>query len=127
MPNRAARLAERLASQGRATGRVPRVVFASSIAVYGLPGPRLVSEDQAPCPATSYGAHKLVTEVLLADLSRRGEIDARSLPVPLNLGRHCLAMKVPLGSWPNIRLRTTARSGTSRPRYRSEESRTCPR
>lgn len=76
------KLAEGLASQGRATGRVPRVVFASSIAVYGPLGPGPVSDDQTPRPAISYGAHKLMTEILFADLSRRGEIDARSLRLP---------------------------------------------
>jgi nucleoside-diphosphate-sugar epimerase len=76
------KLAERLASQGRATGHTPRVVFASSIAVYGPLGPGPVSDDHTPRPAISYGAHKLMTEILLGDLSRRGEIDARSLRLP---------------------------------------------
>jgi D-erythronate 2-dehydrogenase len=76
------RLAERLSSQGRKRGLVPRVVFASTIAVYGPLGAVPVTEDQPPCPVTSYGAHKLMTEILLADLSRRGEIDARSLRLP---------------------------------------------
>lgn len=74
-------LAQRLAAQGKA-GRAPRVVFASSIAVYGPLGPAAVDEDHVAQPALSYGAHKLMTEILLADLSRRGEIDARSLRLP---------------------------------------------
>lgn len=41
-----------------------------------------MSEDCVPRPTISYGAHKLMTEILLADLSRRGEIDARSLRLP---------------------------------------------
>ena len=75
-------LAQRLAWQGREGRGVPRVVFASTIAVYGRLGSEPVAEDCEPCPAMSYGAHKLMTEVLLADLSRRGEIDARSLRLP---------------------------------------------
>nr|WP_295469159.1 NAD-dependent epimerase/dehydratase family protein [Mesorhizobium sp.] len=75
-------LARRLARQGRETGIVPRVVFASTIAVYGPLGPDPVTEDQPPRPVISYGAHKLMTEILLADLSRRGEIDARSVRLP---------------------------------------------
>jgi nucleoside-diphosphate-sugar epimerase len=75
-------LAHRLARQGRKTGIIPRVVFASSIAVYGSLGPGSVTEDQPPRPAISYGAHKLMTEILLADLSRRGEIDARCVRLP---------------------------------------------
>ena len=75
-------LAERLARQGREGGRVSLVVFASSIAVYGPLGPSPVSEDFVPRPAISYGAHKLMTEIVLADLSRRGEIDARCVRLP---------------------------------------------
>ena len=75
-------LAERLARQGRERGITPRIVFASTIAVYGPLGPAAAKEDQRPCPATSYGAHKLMVEILLADLSRRGEIDACSLRLP---------------------------------------------
>lgn len=75
-------LAERLAKQGRETGQVPRVVFASTIAVYGALGRDVVNEDQPAHPQISYGAHKQVAEIVLADLSRRGEIDARSLRLP---------------------------------------------
>ena len=75
-------VALRLAEQGRLTGVPPRVVFASSIAVYGPLGPGDVDELAVPRPALSYGAHKLIIEVLLADLTRRGEIDARSLRLP---------------------------------------------
>ena len=80
-------LMERLARQGREGVRPPRVVFASSIAVYGVLGPGVVNEDCVPRPTISYGAHKLMTEILLADLSRRGEIDARSLRLPGIVGR----------------------------------------
>ena len=75
-------LAHRLARQGRDTGIIPRVVFVSTVAVYGSLGPDPVTEDQPPQSAISYGAHKLMTEILLADLSRRGEIDARSVRLP---------------------------------------------
>ena len=75
-------LAHRLARQGRETSIVPRIVFASTIAVYGPLGRDTVTEDQRAQPAISYGAHKLMTEILLADLSRRGEIDARSIRLP---------------------------------------------
>lgn len=75
-------LAHRLADQGRMTGSAPRVVFASSVAVYGPLGPAAVREDQMPQPALSYGAHKWMTEIALADLSRRGDIDAVSLRLP---------------------------------------------
>ena len=60
-----------------------RVVFASSVAVYGdLTTARVVSEDRLPQPQLSYGAHKWMTEILLADLSRRGELCGLSLRLP---------------------------------------------
>ncbi|MFT3821494.1 MAG: NAD-dependent epimerase/dehydratase family protein [Rubrivivax sp.] len=71
----------RLAAAGQ-RGVVPRVVFASSVAVYGPLGDQPVDESRAPCPELSYGAHKLMTEILLADLSRRGALDAISLRLP---------------------------------------------
>lgn len=66
--------------KGRA--KAPRVVFASSVAVYGAVGPASVTPDQLAQPTLSYGAHKLVTELLLADYSRRGDLDACSLRLP---------------------------------------------
>lgn len=65
-----------------AQGHVPRVVFASSIAVLGTIGPGPVDEDTPPAPRLSYGAHKWMAEILLADLSRRGELDGISLRLP---------------------------------------------
>ncbi len=75
-------LAKRLARQGRETGRVPKVMFASTIAVYGALGPETFHENHETNPTISYGAHKLMIEMLLADLTRRGEIDAISLRLP---------------------------------------------
>lgn len=62
--------------------RPPVLVFASSIAVFGGPLPDPVPEHQQPNPLLSYGAHKLVGEVLLADFARRGRVDGRSLRLP---------------------------------------------
>ena len=61
----------------------PRIVFASSVAVYGPLGPEAVDEDQPARPALSYGAHKRMAEIELADLSRRGDVDAVSLRLRL--------------------------------------------
>ena len=60
----------------------PRLVFASSGAVFGGPFPPVVPDDFPPRPLTSYGAQKLMGEVLLDDLSRRGLLDAVSLRLP---------------------------------------------
>lgn len=59
-----------------------RFVFASSIAVYGQTGDAPVNENTATAPALTYGAHKLMTEILLSDLTRRGELSAVSLRLP---------------------------------------------
>jgi len=56
----------------------PVFVFASSIAVFGEM-PDRVDDDTPARPRMSYGAHKLVGEVLVDDFSRRGWIDGRSL------------------------------------------------
>jgi D-erythronate 2-dehydrogenase len=58
------------------------VVFASSIAVYGARLPSAVDEATPADPHLSYGAHKLVGEMLLRDFSRRGWIDGRALRLP---------------------------------------------
>ena len=74
-------LFERLAAER--TGAPARVVFASSIAVHGeLPFEQAMDESAVPRPALSYGAHKLMAEVQLADLSRRGGLDGLSLRLP---------------------------------------------
>ena len=64
-----------------ATG-APRVVFASSIAVFGGPYPDVIPDDFHTVPQTSYGMEKLSGEVLLADLSRRGMLDGVALRLP---------------------------------------------
>lgn len=76
-------LCEGLARPVRA-GRapVPRLVFASSVAVYGALGTQPVDEGQWPQPTLSYGVHKWMVELLVADYARRGDIDGRSLRLP---------------------------------------------
>ncbi len=66
----------------RDAGRSPRLVFASTVAVYGDPLPEWVDDTTPARPALSYGAHKLAAEILLADASRRGWLRACSLRLP---------------------------------------------
>jgi D-erythronate 2-dehydrogenase len=66
----------------RLAGHCPRFVFASSIAVYGGGLPDPVTDETAPSPRISYGAQKLVCEILIDDYSRRGYVDGRSLRLP---------------------------------------------
>lgn len=66
----------------RRSGKVSRMVFASSIAVFGpyadQPMTPVVSDTTLPSPQTSYGTHKLMLEYLMADHTRKGFIDGRS-------------------------------------------------
>lgn len=66
----------------RRAGNAPRLVFASSVAVFGPdagnPMPDLVTDTTLPSPQTSYGTHKLVCEYLIADYTRKGFIDGRA-------------------------------------------------
>lgn len=64
-------------------GHAPaRLVFSSSVAVFGPDGDRPiadpVADDTRPTPQTSYGTHKLVCEHLIADWTRKGFVDGRS-------------------------------------------------
>jgi nucleoside-diphosphate-sugar epimerase len=56
-------------------GYKPKVIYASSIAVYGAPFPPSIPDDFVLTPLTSYGAHKVICETLLADYNRRGFLD----------------------------------------------------
>jgi len=71
----------------RLNGHCPKFLFASSIAVYGGQLPDTVSDDTPAAPRLSYGAQKLVCEVLIDDYSRRGFIDGRALRLPAVLVR----------------------------------------
>ncbi|CAJ9643780.1 D-erythronate dehydrogenase [Burkholderia pseudomallei] len=66
----------------RARGHRPRVVFTSSVAVYGGALPELVRDDTALEPQSSYGAQKAIAELLLSDYTRRGFVDGRVLRLP---------------------------------------------
>lgn len=66
----------------RALGRAPRVVFTSSVAVYGGDLPETVQDSTILNPQTSYGTEKAVGELLVNDYSRRGFIDGRILRLP---------------------------------------------
>ncbi|HYC13609.1 MAG TPA: D-erythronate dehydrogenase [Stellaceae bacterium] len=66
----------------RALGTRPRVVFASSLAVYGGDMPPAISDDTPLTPQTSYGAQKAIGELLVNDYSRKGFIDGRSPRLP---------------------------------------------
>ncbi|GAB4512811.1 MAG: SDR family oxidoreductase [Roseibium sp.] len=60
----------------------PRLVFASSLAVFGAPFPEVIGDDFLSAPLTSYGTQKAITELLLADYTRKGILDGIGLRLP---------------------------------------------
>ncbi|MEQ1807459.1 MAG: D-erythronate dehydrogenase [Burkholderiaceae bacterium] len=75
-------LLDALRSSVAGGGAVPRLVFSSSVAVFGPDAsvalPKLVADDTLPAPQTSYGTQKLICEHLVSDYTRKGYIDGRS-------------------------------------------------
>jgi len=60
----------------------PRIVFASSCAVFGCDVSRVITDETAPKPRSSYGTQKAMVELLINDYSRRGFVDGRSIRLP---------------------------------------------
>ncbi len=72
----------RLLDVCRMRGHRPRVVFTSSVAVYGGTLPDPVPDATAVTPESSYGTEKAIGELLINDYSRRGFVDGRALRLP---------------------------------------------
>lgn len=66
----------------RAQPRAPRLVFSSSIAVYGAPLPDSIDDATPLRPTLSYGTQKVACESLINDYARRGLVDARAIRFP---------------------------------------------
>lgn len=66
----------------RRAGNTPRLVFTSSIAVFGAPFPEVIGEEFFETPLTSYGTQKAIGELLLADYTRRGFFDGIGIRLP---------------------------------------------
>ena len=66
----------------RATQQTPRLVFSSSLAVYGGDMPDVIADNTLPQPQNSYGTQKFICEQLIADYTRRGYVDGRSVRLP---------------------------------------------
>jgi D-erythronate 2-dehydrogenase len=63
-------------------GYCPRLIFTSSIAVFGAPFPEAIADDFHETPLTSYGTQKAIIELLLADYTRRGFLDGIGIRLP---------------------------------------------
>jgi nucleoside-diphosphate-sugar epimerase len=60
----------------------PRLVFTSSIAVFGAPFPDAIGDEFLSAPLTSYGTQKAICELLLADYTRKGFVDGIGIRLP---------------------------------------------
>ncbi len=75
-------LFEAIRAEGQKAPYAPRVVFTSSIAVFGAPFPDPIPDEFFTTPLTSYGTQKAIGELLLADYSRRGIFDGIGIRLP---------------------------------------------
>jgi len=66
----------------KAEGYTPKLVFTSSIAVFGAPFPNVIPDEFHHTPLTSYGTQKAIGELLLADYSRRGFLEGIGIRLP---------------------------------------------
>jgi nucleoside-diphosphate-sugar epimerase len=83
-------------------GYKPRVVFTSSIAVFGAPFPEAIGDEFFLTPLLSYGTQKAIGELLLADYSRRGFMDGICIRLPTVCIRPGLPNKAASGFFSNI-------------------------
>jgi nucleoside-diphosphate-sugar epimerase len=83
-------------------GYKPRLVFTSSIAVFGAPFPEAIGDEFFTTPLTSYGTQKAIGELLLADYSRRGFFDGVGIRLPTICVRPGKPNKAASGFFSNI-------------------------
>ncbi len=76
-------LLEAIRQEGLLSGPyLPRLVFTSSIAVFGAPFPEAIGDEFFSTPLTSYGTQKAICELLLNDYSRKGFVDGIGIRLP---------------------------------------------
>jgi D-erythronate 2-dehydrogenase len=83
-------------------GYCPRVIFTSSIAVFGAPFPDAIYDEFLTAPLTSYGTQKAIGELLISDYSRRGFVDGMALRMPTVCVRPGAPNKAASGFFSNI-------------------------
>jgi D-erythronate 2-dehydrogenase len=86
----------------RTVGHKPRLVFASSIAVFGAPFPDAIGDEFFNTPLTSYGTQKNICELLVSDYSRKGFVDGISIRLPTICVRPGRPNKAASGFFSNI-------------------------
>jgi nucleoside-diphosphate-sugar epimerase len=82
--------------------RKPRLVFTSSIAVFGAPFPEKIPDEFFHTPLTSYGTQKSIGELLLADYTRKGMLDGVGIRLPTICVRPGKPNKAASGFFSNI-------------------------
>lgn len=95
-------LLEAIRAEHEKNGYEPKVIFASSIAVYGAPFPETIPDEFHLTPQTSYGTQKAICELLLADYNRRGILQGIGLRLPTICIRPGLPNKAASGFFSNI-------------------------
>ncbi|MBB1094235.1 SDR family oxidoreductase [Rhodopseudomonas palustris] len=83
-------------------GYHPRLVFTSSIAVFGAPFPEKIGDEFLSTPLTSYGTQKAICELLIADYTRRGFLDGVGIRLPTICVRPGRPNKAASGFFSNI-------------------------
>jgi nucleoside-diphosphate-sugar epimerase len=83
-------------------GYKPRLVFTSSIAVFGAPFPEAIGDEFFHTPLTSYGTQKAIDELLLSDFTRRGFLDGIGIRLPTICVRPGKPNKAASGFFSNI-------------------------
>jgi nucleoside-diphosphate-sugar epimerase len=86
----------------RKAGHKLRLVFASSIAVFGAPFPEAIGDEFFATPLTSYGTQKAICELLISDYSRKGFVDGLSIRLPTICVRPGKPNKAASGFFSNI-------------------------
>ena len=86
----------------RQAGHRPRVVFTSSIAVFGAPFPEAIGDEFFHTPLTSYGTQKAIGELLVSDYTRKGFLEGLSIRLPTICVRPGAPNKAASGFFSNI-------------------------
>jgi len=95
-------LLEAIRARHNINGYSPKVIFASSIAVFGAPFPEFIDDQFHHTPQTSYGTQKAICELLLADYNRRGILQGVGLRLPTICVRPGAPNKAASGFFSNI-------------------------
>lgn len=95
-------LLEAIRLEGSKSPYKPKLVFTSSIAVFGAPLPSVIGDTHHHTPLTSYGTQKAIDELLLADYSRRGFLDGIGIRLPTIVIRPGKPNKAASGFFSNI-------------------------